>query len=72
MYTVSIASTKLLNIIKIDSGVIINHIQLRGGEIDGSPIVLGDRCTFVVKDGNTRTGMIYRIPKGTFITNFRT
>jgi hypothetical protein len=72
MYTVSIANPKLLNIIKIDGGVIINHIQVRSGELDGSPLVLGDRCTFVVKDGNTRIGMIYAIPKGTFITNFRT
>ena len=72
MYTVSVATPKLLNIIKIDGGVIINHIQVRSGELDGSPIVLGDRCTFVVKDGNTRIGMIYRIPNGTFVTNFRT
>jgi|10_taG_2_1085330.scaffolds.fasta_scaffold00061_8 uncharacterized protein (DUF779 family) len=72
MYTISVANNKLLKIVKADTGVIINHIQVRSGELDGSPIVLGDRCTFIVKDGDQRIGMIYKIPSGTFLTNFRT
>lgn len=72
MYTVSVEGPKLLKIIKLEGGITTNHIQLQTGEIDGSPIVLGDRCTFVVRDGNQRIGMIYKIPQGTFITNFRT
>ena len=61
----------MLAVIDMKTGARASIITVHGGEIDGNPIVTGDRCSVIVKDGNVRRGLIYRIPKGTYVTDFR-
>ena len=72
MYYVTTTGYKnMLAVIDMKTGARVSIITLRGGEVDGNPIITGDRCSVIVKDGNVRRGLIYKIPKGTFITDFR-
>lgn len=71
IYTVSQADKKVYNIIDAEKGTIINRIVIQDGEVSSGPIVVGDRCTFIVKIGNNQlVGYIYRLPRGTVINRF--
>jgi hypothetical protein len=71
-YVTATDNPQILAIVEVNTGIRKSTITLRGGELDGSPIVSGDRCSFVVKlPNNVRRGMIFKVPSGTFITDFR-
>ena len=70
-YVTDTGQANTLAIVKLDGGVRINTIRIQGGELDSTPVIMGDRCSFIIKKGIVRTGLIYKIPQGTFITDFR-
>ena len=71
-YIAATGHVSVLAIIDMTTGVRKNTISLRDGELDSTPVMTGDRCSFVIKYKNgNRRGMIYRVPQGTFITDFR-
>lgn len=73
VYTVSPYTDKLYNIIDAEKGTIVNRIVIQDGSVTSGPIVVGDRCTFIVSTGaNQRVGYIYSLPKGTIINRFVT
>ena len=70
LYTVVQKDKNLFNIINAETGTVVNRIIL-SGEIMNGPIVVGDRCTFIVETGpNQRLGMIYKLPNGTIINRY--
>jgi hypothetical protein len=73
IYTVSPYTDKVYNIIDAEKGTIVNRIVIHDGIVSTGPIVVGDRCTFVVNTGNNQqVGYIYSLPKGTVINRFVT
>jgi hypothetical protein len=71
IYTVSQLSKQTYNIIDAEKGTIVNRLILQDGEALSGPIVVGDRCTFIVKTGPSQQfGVIYSLPKGTIINKF--
>lgn len=72
-YVAATGNENILAIIDMNTGARKNIITLKGGILDSTPVITGDRCSFVVKNknDNSRRGMIYRVPQGTFITDFR-
>ena len=69
-YTVTQTSPNTFNIIDMSNGTVINRIITQGQVVSG-PIVVGERCTFVVETGpNQRMGMIYGLPTGTVINRY--
>ncbi len=62
---------RILAIVSMDTGMRKNIISIRDGDLDSTPIISGDRCSFIVKNKDVRRGLIYKIPEGTFITDFR-
>lgn len=72
-YTVSPYTDKLYNIVDAEKGTIVGRIVIQDGQVSSGPIVVGDKCTFVVSTGaNQRVGYIYSLPKGTVINRFVT
>ena len=70
LYTVSQDRKDTFNIIDARKGTTVNRIII-AGEIVNGPVVVGDRCTFVVKTSDTqRFGVIYKLPNGTIINRF--
>lgn len=70
IYTVVQQGPTHFNVIDATSGTFVNRIVTQGEVISG-PIVVGDRCTFVVQfpTGN-KLGMIYSLPQGTIINRY--
>ena len=69
-YTVTQVSPNSFNIIDISNGSVSGRIITQGSVVSG-PIVVGDRCTFVVETGpNRRMGMIYSLPGGSIINRY--
>ena len=69
IYSVTLGSSGKLNIIDATTGRILNVILYNGDIING-PIVVGDRCTLVVKKGNIRDGHIYKLPTGRLLQTY--
>ena len=71
-YVAETGDPHILAIVDANTGMRKNTISIRGGVLDSSPIVMGDRCSFITIDNNNvRRGWIFKIPAGTFITDFR-
>lgn len=70
LYTVVQQGPSHFNIVDANSGVFVNRIITQGKVISG-PIVVGNRCTFVVEIGSgTKFGMIYSLPQGTMVNRY--
>ena len=71
IYTVAQFDKKTYNIIDAEKGTIVNRLILQDGEALSGPIVVGDRCTFIIKTGpSQQVGVIYKLPRGTIINRF--
>ena len=70
-YVAETGDPTVLAIINMENGSRVSTIALRDGVLDSTPIIVNDRCSVVVKKGKVRRGLIYRIPQGTFLTDFR-
>lgn len=69
-YTVVQQGASHFNIIDAQSGTFVNRIVTQGEVISG-PLVVGNRCTFVVQIGSgSKYGMIYSLPQGTIINRY--
>lgn len=70
IFTVSLDRANTFNIINAETGVIVNRI-ITTGEVVSGPIVVGDKCTFVIQSTPTqKTGVIYKLPNGTIINRY--
>lgn len=70
IFTVAQQGPNHFNIIDASTGAFVNRIVTQGDILSG-PIVVGDRCTFIVKMGNGESiGMIYGLPQGTLINRY--
>jgi len=68
-YTVSHSGKNVINIIDLRKNATINRFSFQGELING-PIVVGDRCTIVTKNGNTSRGLVIKLPSGSVIDRF--
>jgi len=69
-YTVVQQGPRIFNIIDAQTGVFVNRITTQGDVVSG-PIVVGNRCTFVINNGPGSTfGMIYDLPRGTLVNRY--
>lgn len=70
IYTVVQQSANHFNIVDANSGVYQNRITIQGKVISG-PIVVGNRCTFVVENTpGSKFGLIYGLPQGTLVNRY--
>ena len=59
-----------LGVYDVKTGVRLQYISLMGWELDSSPVVVGDRCSYMVKKGMKRRGCINKLPSGNLVTYF--
>jgi hypothetical protein len=70
LYTVSPISPGLLHIIDAANGTLVNRIVYTGELING-PIVVGDKCTFVIQlPSKQKLGRIHKIPTGHLLNQY--
>ncbi len=70
IFTVVQQSQNHFNIIDAQTGTFVNRIVTQGDILSG-PIVVGDRCTFVIQmDKGQTIGMIYSLPQGTLLNRY--
>jgi len=70
LYTVSSISPGTIHIIDASSGAFVNRITYTGELVNG-PIVVGDKCTFVVElPSKQKLGRIHKIPTGHLINQY--
>ena len=70
LYTVTLKSKNVLHIVDITKGVTVNRTTIKGDIVSG-PLVVGDKCTVVTKQGNGSTlGFIYKLPSGSIVDRF--
>jgi len=74
-YVAETGDPTILAIVNMENGARVSTITLRDGVLDSTPIITQDRCSLVVKKGEgsgaIRRGLIYRIPQGNYLTDFR-
>lgn len=68
-YTAHISSNNTLSIVDIRRNAVINRVKVRG-DITNGPIVLGDRCTVMTKEGKTGRGFVFKLPSGAVVDRF--
>lgn len=68
-YTVQQTSNNVLSIIDLRKNSIINRVTFSGTLTNG-PVVVGDRCTIMTKQGPSARGTIFKIPSGAVIDRF--
>ncbi len=68
-YTVHLSSNNTLSIVDIRKNAVINRVMVRG-EVTNGPIVVGDRCTVMIKDGTTGRGLVFKLPSGAVADRF--
>lgn len=68
-YTVHLSSDNTLSIVDIRRNAVINRVKVRGVVTNG-PVVLGDRCTVMIKDGSTGRGLVFKLPSGAIVDRF--
>jgi hypothetical protein len=68
-YTVSFNGKNVINIIDLRKNAIINRFSFQGTLMNG-PIVVGDRCTIVTKNGNKHQGLVIKLPSGSVVDRF--
>ena len=59
-----------LGIFDAKTGVRIHYIGLQGWKLDSSPVIVGDRCSYMVRKGMRRRGCINKLPSGNLVTYF--
>lgn len=70
IYTVVQQGPSHFNIIDATTGSFAGRIMPQGEVVSG-PVVVGDRCTIVVKIGSgTKYGTIYSLPQGSIINRY--
>jgi len=68
-HTVQYSGKNVINIIDLRKNATVNRVTFQGSLING-PIVVGDRCTIVVKDGAVNKGLVIKLPSGNIIDRF--
>lgn len=70
IYTVALDRDNTFNIINAETGSIMNRI-ITSGEVISGPIVVGDKCTFIIQSTpSQKSGVIYKLPNGTLINRY--
>ena len=70
IYTVALDKNNTFNIINAETGSIMNRI-ITTGEVISGPIVVGDKCTFIIQSTpSQKSGVIYKLPNGTLINRY--
>ena len=69
-YTIMPTEPGQFDVLDAKTGMVINKVVLQG-EILSGPVVIGSRCTIIMKDPNgSRTGYILNLPDGNIFNKF--
>jgi hypothetical protein len=69
-YFVQQQDSNTLAVYDVYTGNRVQYIGLQGWTLDSTPIITGDRCSYMVKQGMRRRGVIVKLPSGNLITYF--
>jgi hypothetical protein len=71
VYTIAVAGANRMNIINAANGTIYHSFTFQG-TLQSSPVVAGDKCTYVVELTNgEKRGFIRRLPSGVVVSSFK-
>ena len=69
-YFVQQQDSNTLAVYNVETGNRVQYISLQGWTLDSTPIITGDRCSYMVKKGMLRRGVIVKLPSGNLVTYF--
>jgi|TARA_R110002110_G_scaffold31019_2_gene109525 hypothetical protein len=70
LYSVAIATSKKINVIKARNGVVVNNFSINGELVSG-PLVVGNNCTYVIQTpSGQKQGFVRMLPSGAVVNRF--